>query len=148
MPLVGRSIVVDPDGRAKACAAVGAARNHHIRSVAVTRRPHTGQCINVVVSRPAGTVNPQKLLADESSGIYVSANHAPTHVHRRNLVKGWRHTWVLRIGRADAPKTAAAIIAANEEVAVASYVKCSPTRRIRQAKRTLPGNPAIGGPAK
>ncbi len=145
MPFVGRSIVIDADGRAEACAAVGATREHHIGPAAVTRWPHAGQRINIVVSRPAGTVNPQELLADESSWIYVSTNHAPTHVHGRNLVKGWRHSRVLRIGRTDAPKTASAIVAANEEVAVASHVKCSPTRRIRQAKRTLPCNTAIGG---
>jgi len=145
MPLVCRSIVVDPNWRAKACAAVGAARNHHIRSVAVTRRPHAGQCINVVVSRPAGTVHPQELLADQSSWIHVSANHAAAHVHRRHLIKRWRLVPNLCIGRADTPEAASAIIAADEEVAVASYVKCSPTRRIRQAQRTLPCNAAIGG---
>jgi len=145
MPFVGRSIVIDADGRAEACAAVRATREHHIRPAAVTRWPHAGQRINVVVGRPAGTVDPQELLANEPSWIYVSTNHAPTHVHGGNLVKGWRHSRVLRIGRTDAPKTASAIVAANEEVAVASHVKCSPTRRIRQAKRTLPGGSAIRG---
>ncbi len=63
MPLVGRSIVVDPDGRAKACAAVGAARNHHIRPIAVTRWPHAGQHVNVIVGRSTGAINPQEYLA-------------------------------------------------------------------------------------
>jgi len=145
MPFVGGGIVIDANSRAEGGAAVRAARNLYIRARRVVGRPHGGQRINVVVSRPAGTVNPQELLADESSWIYVSTNHAPTHVHGGNLVKGWRHSRVLRIGRTDAPKTASAIVAANEEVAVASHVKCSPTRRIRQAKRTLPCNTAIGG---
>jgi len=148
MPLVGRSIVVDPDGRAEACAAVGATRNHHIRSVTVTRWPYAGQCINVVVSRPAGTVNPQELLACQSSGIDVPSNQATAKTNSRDLIKGWSHTRVLRIGRADAPEAASAIIAANKKITVAGYVKCSPTRRIRQAKGTLPGNPGISGPAK
>ena len=145
MPFVGGGIVIDANSRAEGGAAVRASRNLYIRARRVVGRPHGGQRINVVVSRPAGTVNPQELLADESSRIYVSTNHAPTHVDGGNLVKGWRHSRVLRIGRTDAPKTASAIVAANEEVAVASDVKCSPTRRIRQAKRTLPCNTAIGG---
>jgi hypothetical protein len=128
VPLVRRGIVIDANSRAEAGAAVRAARNHHICASAVAGRTHAGQRVNVIVRRSTGTVNPQELLADESSWIYVSTNHAPTHVHGRNLVKGWRHSRVLRIGRTNAPKTASAIVAANEEVAVASHVKCSPTR--------------------
>src|SRR5207237_4468949 len=100
------------------------------------------------VSRPAGTVNPQELLADESSRIYVSTNHAPTHVDGGNLVKGWRHSRVLRIGRTDAPKTASAIVAANEEITVASTVECSPSAGVWQTEFRLPCNTAMGRTAE
>ncbi len=138
MPFVGGGIVIDANSRAEGGAAVGATREHHIRPAAITRWPHAGQRINIVVSRPAGTVNPQELLADESSRIYVSTNHASTHVDGGNLVKGWRHSRVLRIGRTDAPKTASAIVAANEEVAVASHVECSPSGGVWQTEWRLP----------
>jgi hypothetical protein len=90
MPFVGGGIVIDANSRAEGGAAVRAAGNLYIRAGGVSRRPYASQRINVVVSRPTGTVNPQELLADESSWIYVSTNHAPTHVHGGNLVKGWR----------------------------------------------------------
>jgi len=145
MPFVGGGIVIDANSRAEGSAAVRAARNLYIRARRVVGRPHGGQRINVVVSRPAGTVNPQELLADESSWIYVSTNHAPTHIHGGNLVKGWRHSRVLRIGRTDAPKTASAIVAANEEITVASHVECSPSGGVWQTEWRLPCNTAIGG---
>src|SRR5207245_9918615 len=99
MPFVGGGIVIDANSRAEGSAAVRAARNLYIRARRVVGRPHGGQRINVVVSRPAGSINPQELLADESSRIYVSTNHAPTHVDGGNLVKGWRPSRALRLGR-------------------------------------------------
>jgi ABC-type protease/lipase transport system fused ATPase/permease subunit len=63
MPFVGRGIAIDANGRAKAHAAVGAARNHHIGAVTVAGRPHAGQHVDVVIRGAAGAVDCQKDLA-------------------------------------------------------------------------------------
>jgi hypothetical protein len=148
VPLVGRSIVIDPDWPAKACAAVCAARNHYIRPIAVTGWPHAGQRVDVVVSRPAGAVNPEELLSGESSRIYVAASKATAHVNSCHLVKGWRHIRVLRVSRADTPEAASAIVPADKKIAVAGNIECPPMCRVRQTKRTLPGGSAISGPVE
>src|SRR4029077_7590003 len=148
MPLVGRSIAIDANGRAKAHAAVGAARNHYICAIAVARRSHTTQHVNVVVCRTPGAVNRQKYLAYEASRVDRPTNHAASHVHRRNLIKGWRLVPVLCVARANAPEAASAVSAANEEIAISSNVERSPPGRVRESERSLPSYPAIGGAAE
>jgi hypothetical protein len=143
VPFIGSGIVVDPHRGAEGEPAVSAAREFYVCSVRVTGRSHAGQRVNVVVSWPAGTVNPQELLADESARIYVSANYAPTHVHGRDLIESRRSRQV-RITRADAPKSAPAIIAANEEVMVRGHIECSPSGGVGNANGAAPGDPAIG----
>src|SRR5437870_2039793 len=109
MPLVGRSIVIDANGRAEARAAVGAARNHHIGAVTVAGRSHTAQHVNVVVCRAPGAVNRQKYLAYKASRVDRPTNHAASHVHRRDLIKGWRLVPNLCVAGANAPEAASAI---------------------------------------
>src|SRR6266404_4272647 len=144
MPLVGGSIVVDANGGAEAGAAVGAPRNHYIGAIGVAGRSHTAQHVDVVVCRTPGAVNRQKYLAYEASRVDRPTNHAASHVHRRDLIKGWRLVPNLCVARANAPEAASAISAADEEIAVSSNVECSPPGRVRKTERTLPCDPGIG----
>src|SRR6201984_1664892 len=106
MPLVSRSIVIDANRGAETGTAVGAARNHHIGAIAVSRRLDTAQHVNVIVCRPARAVNPQEDLARQSTGIDGSTNHAAAHVHGGNLIKAWRLVPVLCVARPNAPEAA------------------------------------------
>src|SRR5215469_4602483 len=145
MPLVRGSIVVDPDGRTEACPAVRAAREHHIRPVAVIRWPDAGQHVNVIVRRSAGAINRQEYLADQSSRIHVPANKTSAHVNSCHLIKGRCDIRVLRVAGANAPEAASAVAATDEQVAVAGNVKRSPIGGVRESERTLPGGPAVCG---
>ena len=60
MPLVDGGIVIDANGRAKAHAAVGAARDHHIGASAVASGSDARQHVDVVISGAAGAVDCQK----------------------------------------------------------------------------------------
>src|SRR5262249_46583748 len=83
-------------------------------------------------------------LASESAWIHCAAeNQAAAHVDCRDLVKRWRDSRVLRVARADAPKTTARISAADEKIAIAGHVKRTPLRRIRDTNRSLPRCSAI-----
>src|SRR5262245_10958089 len=142
-------IIVDPLRRAKALAAVRAAGKHHVRSAAAERL-HAGQHINVVVGGATGTVNCQKALPSESTWINRAAkNQAAAQIHLRALIKCWCDARVLRVAGANAPERAGKIAsAANKEVAVGGYVKCSPYRRIRNTERSLPGESSVCGTVK
>src|SRR5205807_5166568 len=88
---------------------------------------HARQHVNIVVGRAAGAVNYQEDLPRKTAWIYRAAvNQAAAHVNGGDLVKSRRHSRVPRVGRADTPKAATTIPAANEEVAVGSHVECSP----------------------
>src|SRR4029077_16535368 len=138
----------DPLRRAKACPAVGAAREHHVGSVAAGRS-HAGQHVNVIVRRAAGAVNHQEYLPCKSAWINgASVNQAAPHVDCRDLIKCWRDSRVLCVARPNAPKTATRIPAADEKIAVAGHVKCSPLRRVGNTDRSLPGGPVVGGTAE
>ena len=144
MPLVGRSIVIDANGRAEAGAAVGAARNHYIGAITVARRSHTGQHIDVVIRRAAGAINRQKDVAREAAWIDRPASEATAEVHCRNLVKRRRLVSNLRIRRADTPEAASAISAANKKIPVAGNVECSPMSGVGQAQWVLPCDTCVG----
>ncbi len=61
MPATGNNrIVVDPDRRAEALAAVCAARKHHFGSRARADRQHARQHVNVVVIWAAGAIHRQE----------------------------------------------------------------------------------------
>ena len=138
VPLIGSRVVVDPNRRPEACSAIGAAREHYIRPVAVTGRPHAGQHVNIVVRRAAGAIHSEEYLTCESRGVYVSAHQAATEVNRRNLVESWCDTRVLRIGGTNAPKAASAIAAPNEQISVTGDIECSPMGGVGKAKWCLP----------
>jgi hypothetical protein len=129
VPFVSGGIVIDLNRRAKAGAAVSAACNHYIVTSTVGGRAHATQHVNVIVSGATGTINCQEDLSTKSSGIYRSTTHqTTTKIYRRDLIKGRRLVSDLRIRRADAPETAAAISAADKKIAVAGNVECSPSR--------------------
>ena len=144
MPLISGCVIIDPNRRTKACAAVGAARNHHVGAVAVARWSHTGQHVDIVISGAAGTIDCQEYLPCQPSRIDIAARQAATEVHCGSLVKRWCLVPNLRIGRANAPETASAVSAANEKVPVGGNVECSPMRRVGKVKWTLPGDAGIG----
>ena len=149
MPFVSGGIVIDLNRRAKAGAPVSAVCNHYIVTSTVAGRTHATQHVNVVVSGATGTINCQEDLSTKSSGIYRSTTHqTTTKAYRRDLIKGWGLGSNLRIRRADAPETAAAISAADKEVAIRSNVECSPSRRVRQTKRCLPRDTGVSGAIK
>ena len=77
----------------------------------------------------------------ESAGINRAAiDDAAAHVDCHDLVKRWRDSRVLCIGRANTPKLAAdSSSAPNKKVTVSSYVKRTPLRRVRNVNRNLPG---------
>src|SRR5205823_5525654 len=98
-------IIIDSHRRAEALAAIGAAREHHVRSAA---RADAGYHINVVIGGTAGAVDGKENLTGEPAWIdRATENEAAAHVDCCDLVKGWCDARVLRVGRADAPKTAA-----------------------------------------
>src|SRR5215472_11728678 len=90
-------IVIDPLRCAEACPAIGAAGEHHVSSVAAARL-HTGQHVNVVVSRATRPVHCKEQLSGKSSWIYrPTKNEAAAKVHLSDLVKRRCHVRVLRI---------------------------------------------------
>ena len=139
-------IVVDPHRRAEAGAAIGAAREHHVSPAA---RASAGYHVDVVVRRAAGAVDCQKDLAGKSPWIHRTAvNQAATHVDGRYLIKRGRDIRVLRVGRANTPKAAAAVPATDVEVPVAGYIECSPLRVVGNKNWCLPGRSTISGAAE
>jgi len=136
-------IIVNPVRCAERCPSIGAAREHHVRAIAA-ERADAGDHVNVVVSGTAGAVDSKEDLASKSAWIYRAAeNEAAAHVDCRDLVKRRRDSRVLRVGRADTPKTATRIPAADKQVTVAGYVERSPLRRVRNTYRSLPCCSAI-----
>lgn len=145
MPLISGRVVIDTNWGAETGTPVGAARNHHIGAIAIAGRTHAAQHVNVVVCRAPGVVHSQEYLPYEASRIDRPTNHAASHVHRRDLIKGGRLIPILGVARANAPEAASTVSTPNEEIAVASNVKCPPMGGVRQTERSLPGRPAIGG---
>src|SRR6266478_4804833 len=105
MPLVMvDAIVIHPVRCAKGLAAVCAAGEHHVGPVAGTGRQHTGNHVDVIVSRTAGTVHCYERLATESYSIYAALNQVATHVDLRSLVEGRCLTSILCVAGTHAPK--------------------------------------------
>src|SRR6266487_2012978 len=149
MPLVRiHWVVIDPVRRAEADPAVGAAREHHVSSVATGL--HAGQHVNVVVGRATRPVHCQEQLPCKSSWIYrPTKNEATAKVHLSDLVKRRCHVRVLRIAGTNAPERAGEVAcAADKKVAVGGHVERAPHRRIRNTEWTLPGESTICGSAK
>ena len=148
MPLIGSGIVVDLNRSAKARATVRATSEHHIGAIAIAGRAHARAHVNVVVRGASGAVNRQEYLTCQPCRIDIATDQAATEVDCCGLVECGRYIRVLSVGRADAPKTAPAISAANEKVAITSNVECSPMGRVGKTERTLPGGPAVCGPVE
>ena len=122
MPLVRIDwIVVDPHRRAEAGAAISAAREHHVSPAA---RASAGYHVDVVVRRAAGAVDCQKDLAGKSPWIHRTAvNQAAAHVDCRDLVESGSDICVLRIRRANTPKSAFAVSTADVQITVGCHVE-------------------------
>src|ERR1041385_580361 len=140
-------IIVDPVWRTESQSAICAARKHDVCAGREASRLHRGNHVNVVVGGPAGTVHCQKALPLEATRIdRVAEVEVPAKVNLCYLVKSRGNVWVLRITGANAVKWTAKVSGAtNEEIAVCVDVECSPDRRVRQTKWTLPGNTAVCG---
>ena len=106
MPLVCGWVVIDSHRRAKAGAAVGTVREHHVCAVVVAWGPDTAQHVNVVVGGSARTVHCQEYLRCQPSWIYVPANPHATKIDLSDLLKDRRLTTELRVTRANTPKLA------------------------------------------
>src|SRR5439155_6949332 len=134
-------IIIDSHRSAEALAAIGAAREHHVRSAA---RTDAGYHVNVVIGSAARPIDSKEDLSGEPAGIDRAAkNQAAAHVNCGDLVKSWRDTRVLCVARPNAPKTAAGIPATDKKVAIARHIERSPLRRIGNADRSLPRCSAI-----
>ena len=104
MPFVCGGIVIDSHRRAKARAAIGAAREHHVCTGAVAWRLNTAQHVNVVIRGPARTVHGQEYLRRQSSWIYIPADPHATQIDLSYLFKNWRLITKLRVTGPDAPE--------------------------------------------
>src|SRR5204862_785641 len=79
----------------------------------------------------------------------AAKNQASAQIHLRALIKRWCDARVLRITGANAPERAGKVAcAANEDVAVAGHIECSPHWRIRDKNGTHPSDPAVSGAAE
>src|ERR1700730_503503 len=142
-------IVIDSVRCAEASSAIGAAHKHHVGSAGSASWLHTCQHVNVIVCRATGTVHRQEYLSRQSFWIYQSArNYAAAEVDCSNLVKSWNEAPVLCVTRANAPKLAPLISAADKEIAVGVHIECSPDGMVRDIDWIHPGNPAVGGTAE
>src|SRR4029453_8530066 len=124
MPFVCGRIVIDFHWRTKARAAICAARDHHVCTVAIAWRPNTAQQIYVVIRGSARTVHGQEGLRCESSRIYIPANPHATQINLSDLFEDWRLTANLRVAGANAPKSATAH-STDEQIAVGSHIRRS-----------------------
>lgn len=149
MPLVCGGIVIDSHRRAKARAAIGAAREHHVCAGGVAWRPNTAQHVNVVVRGSARTVHCQEYLRCQSSWIYIPADSLAAKIDLSDLFKGWRLITKLRVTGANAPKgDIEQILAADEQIAIGIHVKRSMHETVGNVDRNLPGHAAVCGTAK
>ena len=145
MPLVRvNGIIVNPMRCTERCPSIGAAREHHVRAIAA-KRTNARYHINVVVGDAAGAVDSKEDLASESAWIHRAAvNKAAAQVDCRDLVKRWRNGRVLRVARPNAPEAATGIPTADKKIPIASHVKRTPLRRVRNTDRSLPRRSGVG----
>src|SRR5437899_7937330 len=149
MPLVCGWVVIDSHRRAKAGAAVGAAREHHVCAVAIAGRPDTAQHVNVIIRRSARTIHCHENLRCQSSWIYIPADPDAPQIHLSDLFKGWRLIAKLRVTGTDAPKSDInQILSANEQIAVGIYVSRSMYHPMGNVDRGLPGHAPVCGTAE
>ena len=149
MPFVCGGIVIDSHRRAKARAAIRAAREHHVCAVGVAGRPNTAQHVNVVVRGSTRTVHCQKYLRCQPRWIYIPADPHAAQIDLSNLFKEWRLITKLRVTGANAPKgDIDQILSADEQIAVGIHVRCSMNDTMGNIDRPLPGHAAVCGTTK
>ena len=149
MPFVCGGIVIDSHRRAKARAAIRAARDHHVCAVGVAWRPNTAQHVNVIVRGSTRTVHCQKYLRCQPSWIHIPADPYAAQIDLSDLFKDWRLITKLRVTGADAPKgDIDQIFSADEQIAVGIHVSRSMNDTMGNIDRALPGHAAVGGTAK
>ena len=145
MPLVRKTIVIDPERRAEGQPTVGAARKHHV-GCASSGRLHACQHINVIVSRAAGAIDRQEHLPTKSYSIYPALNDGATEGKSSVSVECGRLPSNLRVARAFAAKRRARPNpTTNKKVAVRIHVERSKDRPVRNSDRRLPGHTAVSG---
>ena len=148
MPLGGiDAIVIDPQRCAEGESAVGAAHKHHVGRRSPGRL-HTGQHVDVVVSRAAGAVNRQEHLPTKSYSIYPTLNDGATEANNGVSVESWCLPSNLRVARTLAAKRRAPAPTTNKKVAVRIYIERSIYWAVRDDNRTLPGDTAVSGALK
>ena len=149
MPFVCGGIVIDSHRRAKARAAIRAAREHHVCAVGVAGRPNTAQHVNVVVRGSTRTVHCQKYLRCQPRWIYIPADPHAAQIDLSNLFKEWRLITKLRVTGADAPKSDVnQILSADEQIAVGIHVSRPMYHPMRNVDWSLPGHAAVCGTTK
>jgi len=149
MPFVCGRIVIDFHRRAKARAAIGAARDHHICAVAVAWRPNTAQHVNIIIRRSAGTVHGHEYLRCQPTRIYIPAHPYATQIDLSDLFEDWRLSADLRVTGANAPKLGTdQILSTDEQIAVGIDVSGSMNDTMRNIDWALPAHAAICGTAE
>ena len=144
MPFIRKAIVIDPEWCAEGQSTVGAAHKHHIGR-ASSGRFHTGQHVDVIVSRTARAIDRQKRLSTKSYSIYSALNDGATQVNSSVSVKGRCLASDLRVAGANAVKRCAPAPTTNKHAAIGIHVEGSIFSRIGNSDRRLPGDPAICG---
>src|SRR5215471_17518727 len=135
-------IVIHSNGRTEGCPVICAAHEHHLGR-ALRRRHHTGQHVNVVISRAARVINRQETLSGQSRWIDSPAAEVAAHVNRSHLIKSWGLTSELRIARASAVKLEP--FTADEKIAVAVHIERSKYGFVRNIDRRLPCDSGVNG---
>jgi hypothetical protein len=149
MPFVCGGIVIDSHRRAKARAAIRAARDHHVCAVAVGWRPNATQHVNVIIRGSTRTVRCQKYLRCQTVWIHIPADPHATEIDLSHLFKDWRLITNLRVTGANAPKSIIEqILSADEQIAVGIHVRGSMYDAMGNIDRTLPGHTTVRGTAK
>ena len=149
MPFVCSGIVIDFHWRAKARAAIRAAREHHVCTVAIAWRPNTAQHVNIVVRRSTRTVHCHEYLRCQPSRIYIPADPHAAQIDLSDLFEDWRLSTYLRITGANAPKLGTdQILSADEQIAVCIHISGSMDDPMRNIDWALPGHATVRGTAK
>ena len=141
VPLARVVVVVNSDGRAEGCAAVGAASEHHVGR-ASSGRLNARQHVNVVVRRGTRMVHCKKCLPIQASWIDPAASQIAAHVNRGDLIKNRGLVSKLRIARTRAPKIES--FATDVEVAVAINIERAENGLVRDINWRLPCDSCIG----
>ncbi len=90
MPFVCGGIVIDSHRRAKARAAIRAARDHDVCAIGVAWRLNTAQHVNVIIGGSTRTVHSQEYLRCQPCWIDIPADPYAPKINLSDLFKHWR----------------------------------------------------------